>query len=293
LTPITKQAAFHVGAPMSDISLRNRRPLNNPQSWVNYCRVFPGCFFFPVRLLLFSVRICAAGRVNCGGERRAVVWPVSCLVRGRACPGGRTLVLRRPGRPCPALVCPAWPPGLARRGSRAWEVGKEPHRAAPGAGPYRRVPGSAASGVRPSRGCAHVSPLSRWLSGAPRARDGTVCEDRAARCRRASVTRGSRKQAVTFRCWRCREAHAGRGCPGPCGAGASSSAGCPLAGKGGRRGSPGQAVRPGGWPAGPARRRWRRCGRGWGRGRVIRAWPGPGRRGVRGGRVLARVMSVC
>src|SRR5262249_26323021 len=37
-----------------------------------------------------------------------------------------------PGRRCPALMGPAWPPGLARRGTRAREVGKEPHDAAPG-----------------------------------------------------------------------------------------------------------------------------------------------------------------
>jgi hypothetical protein len=130
---------------------------------------FPGYFLFSgIGGRSFSCGICAEGWVNCGGERRAVVWPVSCLVRGRACPGGRTLVRRRPGRPCPALVCPAWPPGLARRGSRAREVGKEPHRAAPGTGPFAAVPGTAVGGVRPSRGHSHVSPLSHRLSGKPR-----------------------------------------------------------------------------------------------------------------------------
>ena len=64
----------------------------------------------------FSCGICAAGLVNCGGERRAVVWPVSCLVRGRARPGGRTLVLRRPGCPCPALMARPGPPGLPGEG---------------------------------------------------------------------------------------------------------------------------------------------------------------------------------
>ena len=42
-----------------------------------------------------------------GGERRAVVWPVSCLVRGRAWPGGRTLACE--GRAALARPLCAWP----------------------------------------------------------------------------------------------------------------------------------------------------------------------------------------
>src|SRR5207247_654615 len=84
-----------------------------------------------------------------GGERRAVVWPVSWLVRGRAWPGGRTLALRRPGRSCPALMGPAWPPGLARRGTRARQVGKELNDAAPPTDPFygQRPGGTGGSGV--------------------------------------------------------------------------------------------------------------------------------------------------
>src|SRR5205807_735116 len=72
---------------------------------------------------------------ECGGrgpERRAVVWPVSCPVRGRAWPGGLTLAGRGRAAPARPLRGPARPPGLARRGTRAGEVGKEPYVAAPG-----------------------------------------------------------------------------------------------------------------------------------------------------------------
>ena len=45
---------------------------------------------------------------------------------------------------------PARPPGLARRGTRAWQVGKEPTRAAPGTRPSLTVSGGAA-GARSER----------------------------------------------------------------------------------------------------------------------------------------------
>ena len=72
-------------------------------------------------------------------------------------PGGPYARARRPGRFCPALVGPAWPSGLARRGSRAWEVGKEPSRAEPGTGCGQRRARRARAGRR-SRCRPHASP---------------------------------------------------------------------------------------------------------------------------------------
>ena len=158
---------------------------------VNYRHVFPGLF----RDRFFSACICAAARAGCGGERRAVVWPVSCLGWGRACPGGRTLVLRRPGRSCPALMGPAWPPGLARRGSRTWEVGKEPPRAKPGTG-YCQKRARTVSARRRSRCRSHASPQSHQASRAPRVCGSTLCDDCAGVRSRADVPRCGRKEAV-------------------------------------------------------------------------------------------------
>jgi hypothetical protein len=70
----------------------------------------------------------ARGGVHAGW--REVVWPVSRLVRGRAWPAGRTL----PGGAGSLLPGPCGSglaPGLARRGTRAWQAGKEPDDAAP------------------------------------------------------------------------------------------------------------------------------------------------------------------
>src|SRR5690242_9684425 len=93
-------------------------------------------------LLLSDVHLLGS-RNCCGRERRAVVWPVSWLVRGRAWPGGRTLAWRGRAALRAAHVGPAWPPGLARRGSRAWQVGKEPNDAAPATvPPYGQRPGA-------------------------------------------------------------------------------------------------------------------------------------------------------
>ena len=130
-------------------------------------------------------------------ERRAVVWPVSCLVRGRTCPGGRTLVLRRPGRPCPALMARPGPPGLPGEGPvpGRWVKNRPERHLAPVL--PRRVPGTAASGVRPSRGHAHLSPQSHRALDASRAHGGTLCDDCGRRPRCAAGPRSGRKQAVT------------------------------------------------------------------------------------------------
>ncbi len=124
-------------------------------------------------------------------ERRAVVWPVSWLVRGRAWPGA----VRSPARGRAALARhpygPAWPPGLARRGSRAWQVGKEPTRAAPAA--------RQRTAARRSRGYSHASPQSHQASGAPCVREHTYRDDYGGVRRCPPVPRRVRKEAV-IRC---------------------------------------------------------------------------------------------
>ena len=95
----------------------------------------------------------------------------------------------------PALVGPAWPPGLARRGTRARQVGKEPHRAAPGTRSWRRAAGGRPV-LRRSRGHAHRSPQSHETADAPRARRRTGCDDCAGSCGRAAGPRCGRKGAV-------------------------------------------------------------------------------------------------
>jgi hypothetical protein len=91
-------------------------------------------------------------------------------------------------------------PGLARRGSRAWQVGKESTRAAPGTG-FPLVMTGAGHADRGGGGwrlCSSV-PAVHWLSDAPCARRPTGCDDPAVRVRRVAGWRGGRKGTVIAR----------------------------------------------------------------------------------------------
>ena len=143
----------------------------------------------------FPACICAAAGMAVAGSGgrlfgRCPAWGAAGHARG-----ARTLVLRRPGRSCPALMGPAWLSGLARRGSRTWQVGKEPPRAEPGAGCGRKRARRVRTGRR-SRGRPHASPQSHQVSGAPRVCGRTLCDDCAGVRGRADVPRCGRKEAV-------------------------------------------------------------------------------------------------
>ena len=91
----------------------------------------------------------------------------------------------RPGRSCPALVGPARPPGLARRGTRAWQVGKEPRGAVPGTG---AVPGPD-SRARPRRRQARRPGRDKdRRDTAPMLLPGSAGRREAGRVRKVTVT---------------------------------------------------------------------------------------------------------
>ncbi len=132
----------------------------------------------------------------CGGERRAVVWPVSCLVRGRAWPGGLTLAGGAgPLADRPWLVRPG-PPDLPGEGPAPgrWVKNRTERHLAPGlyGGHRARRTGT----VRRSRGHSHAPPQSHETSGAPSTRMGTLRDDCATGCPCAEVLCGGRKKAV-------------------------------------------------------------------------------------------------
>jgi len=115
---------------------------------------------------------------------------------------------RRRGRaaPCPALMGPARPPGLARRGTRAWQVGKEPTRAAPGTYLpfYGQRRGGGARSERPVRMNHVIRPTTKaGPAGWPGIRARTARLSRAA----ASARRARR----SGRPWRIRSGSSSSG----------------------------------------------------------------------------------
>ena len=92
---------------------------------VNYCRVFPG-FSFPARVAFPFPRAFArwAGLAAAGAAGGCLAGVLAGAGPGMA---GGPYACRAGRAACgPPLVGPARPPGLARRGTRARQVGKEP-----------------------------------------------------------------------------------------------------------------------------------------------------------------------
>ena len=130
----------------------------------------------------FLACIRAAVRVWVRRERRAVVWPVSWLVRGRAWPGGRTLAWR--GRA--ALARPLWvrpgPPVLPGEGPAPgrWVKNRTTRHLAPAPVDGQRRGGGARS-ERPVSANHRISPATTaGAAGWPGIRPSTTRDSAAA-----------------------------------------------------------------------------------------------------------------